>query len=428
VANPRFILARNTFPDLKDNHAAGLREEWGHFGELKVNDKEYGFCFKFHEKRSGVILLRNLDESVDRKGSRVHGAWVDELTETSQKSYGRLKYQCTAPGPFNCVVGLTNPDGPYYSWVMEGWKADDPNAGERGWWKDETSWKLYVPFLPTDNPIWEQMKEAFMASIADLPEAVRRGRLLGIWGAPEGARFPWMSKHTHTFRREDLPFGIEKKWLLFLGIDYGQASPFAGIKLAVDLEEKRIYAYGERYGAKVPAKRQAMSLRSFLEEGETFRGIYAEPAMWQKQTGHDGTILATPAEVYQGEFEGEPRLKAGLDKGQLITDRTFVMQFIEELTRVREDGRPFLLIDAEACPNLWKELVGAVYAEKDKTKRVGDIDPRNPDHAITAVWYGIPQWVLADLTKQAPTEEEIHKKALEQRMRRMAKKMFGSAA
>lgn len=420
VKNPRWILARNSYNDLKDNHASQLVEEWGDWGELKQSDKESGFCFKFHNKRLGVILLRNLDKVRDKKGARVHGACIDELTETSELAYAKLEYQCTAPGPFNSVVGFSNPDGPYFGWVMEGWKAD---TQPDGWWTEEGEGfafhKLYLPFLPTDNPIWEQMKDAFMASIANLPEPVRRGRLLGLWGAPEGARWPHISKQVHQFRMEDLPYGIPPHWKKGIGIDYGMLSPFAAYSIAIDPEVNRILVYRERYGAKVPTERQAMSIRDMLEVGEKLDWCMAEPAMWQKSPDPLDRVPVTPAQVYEGQFMGEPRLACGLSKGRQITSRTLVWTLWDELTRIREDGTSILQID-ESCKELWKELTTAVYYnKKEAERRIGDIDPKNADHGLTAVWYGLPTWAVDKILNPKPKVS-----AEEREMKRLRKEMI----
>lgn len=432
VDSPRWILARNTYGDLKDNHAASLREEFGNWGELKQNDKEFGFCFRFFDRRLGVILLRNLDQGTvtkgargrDRKGSRAHGGCVDELTETSKEAYGKLLYQITAPAPFNTLVSFSNPDGPYYQWVMKKFHAQEMRPD---WWKDGASMLRYIPFKPMDNPLWEEAKEAFMASIASLPEAVRRGRLEGIWGAPEGARWPWLSSDIHQFKMRDLPNGLPPHWLKGLGIDYGGSAPFAGLWLAVDPDAKQILVYRERYGAKVPTDRQAMSLRSALDEGETLHWALGDPAMWQRPSAPDGRVLATPAEIYQGEFEGEKRLACGLGKGCQITDRTFVMTFIEKLTKVRADGTSLLRVE-EGCENLWGELTSAIYADKDRVGKIGDIDPRNPDHAITALFYGCPQWLIEKLMEPEKEAENPWAKAAERRRMKLGKALMEGAA
>lgn len=432
VKSPRWILARNTFPDLKDNHSASLDEEWGDWGRVVSNDKIYGYCFKFWDPALGVILLRNLDGAAnskgskgkDKKGARAHGACIDELTETSEAMYAKLLYQCTAPGPFNSIVAFSNPDGPYYQWVMKAWHAKERRPD---WWLEKDSMMKYIPFKPSDNPIWPEAKDAFMASIARLPEAVRQGRLNGVWGAPEGARWPWLDEDLHRFKMSDLKEGIPPHWLKGLGIDYGMANPFAGLWLAVDPEGKRILVYRERYGSRVPTETQAMSLRSALEEGEVLNWAKGDPAMWQRMTTPDGRVSATPAEVYQGQWEGEKKLACGFEKGVQIADRTFVMTLMDELTRIREDGKPILMIE-EGCTNLWDELTAAVYADKDKMRKVGDIDPRNADHAITALFYGCPQWLMEKILEKPKEPENPWQKAMEKRMKKAGQRLERGAA
>lgn len=416
VKNPRWILARNSYGDVKDNHAGKFMEEWGDWGEIKSSDKIHGFCFKFFDPKLGVILLRNMEEGKDRKGSRAHGACIDELTETSELAYGQLKYQLSEPAPFNTIVTFSNPDGRHYRWVMKAWRCKNP---EPGWFVEGDTRRIYVPFLGPDNPQWETMKAGFMASISHLPEAVRQGRLKGIWGAPEGARWPGLSEHLHQFSFEDLPGGIPPEWQKGLGVDYGRSNPYAGIFLAADPEGRRIYVYRERYAARVPTDRQAGSLKAALEVGEKLSWAHGDPAMWQKETTAQDLMPVTAAEIYQGEFAGDDRLECGFSPGVRIQCRTHVMALIDELVRIREDGEPILKIEKN-CTNLWDELTTAIHAKADGTGRIGDIDDKNADHAITGLFYGIPAWLMKKIMEKPKEPENPWQKAQEDRMKRTA--------
>lgn len=412
--SPKMLLVRNTYKDLKDNHAGAFRKEWGQWGEV-VTDKVDGYCFRFFNPALGVILLRNVDELNPARGSRVGCAFVDEVTEIPKKAFGDLTYQASAPGPFNAVVGGCNPDGVHYLWVMENWRCIE-QPGD--WWVEDGQNKRYIQFYPEDNPIWEETKEVFLASIAHLPEFVRIGRLKGTWGSPEGARWPHVKKEIHQFRMEDLPEGIPPHWRKGLGIDYGLAAPFAAYSIAIDPEVNRIYVYRERYGEKVLTEKQAESIRDSLEVGEKMDWCLAEPAMWQKSPDPTNRVPVTPAGEYEKVFYGEPRLACGLAKGRQITDRTMVWALWDVLTRVREDGTSILQIE-EGCKKLWQELTTAVYYDKkEQERRVGDINPKNADHGLTAVWYGLPTWAVDKILNPKPkvSEEEKERRRLQKMM------------
>ena len=95
------------------------------------------------------------------------------------------------------------------------------------------------------------------------------------------------------------------------------------------------------------------------------------------------------------------------------------MALIDELVRVREDGEPILKIEKN-CTNLWDELTTAIHAKADGTGRIGDIDDKNADHAITGLFYGIPAWLMKKIMEKPKEPENPWQKAQEDRMKRTA--------
>lgn len=117
--------------------------------------------------------------------------------------------------------------------------------------------------------------------------------------------------------------------------------------------------------------------------------IYCDPAMWQRRRDDRSLILApSQAEEYLHGLRHDGRF-GPLVKGDNSSRVMGFSRLRSLLDRNPEKTTPNWYIDSGACPNLWAEITGAVYATSAYGIYSEDLDPRCPDHALTACYYAL---------------------------------------
>lgn len=300
------IFASSSYEALRDRHFSHFGAEWGDLGQVVLNDKIFGRCFKFHNKKLGAICFRNLADPNERKGSEYAAGFLDELTEITHAVFGAFCYMVRLPGPpFHPIVAGSNPDGIGHTFAKALWRPQlydqatgellDPDAKAKPLptsvdpmgGLDPLDY-IYVPFLPDDNPAFSE--EAFWRMVSHLPEHIQRARRYGTWDAPEGARFPYLDAGVHTFQfAEQFPQGLPQGWVRILGIDYGLRAPYAAIWSTIDYDGN-VYTYREDYQAGLTADAQAERVLEKTLPTEKIDAVYLDPAMWGRFPGHQGPV------------------------------------------------------------------------------------------------------------------------------------------
>ncbi len=382
----------STYGVLKDRHYGKFMLEWGEWGQIRENDKEFGACFRFDHPKLPPILFRNLDDPNKRRGAEGAAAFVDEITEMVLAAWGGIAYMVRAPGPSHRpILAATNPDGIGHAWVKALWRPHLPLRSETGESRLSPHPNplvrpedyIYVPFLPKDNPLYDE--ETFRGLIAHLPPHVQRARRDGSWNAPEGARFENLAEETHAFSlAERFPAGVPSGLPIYMGIDYGLRAPYAGLWAFVD-GDGDVFVYREDYRPGLTAKRQAERIAELTSPTERVRGCFLDPAMWQTFPGHEGPTDKSAHALYEEVLCDLPNFPRSLTKGY-NTSRAQNLMTLDRFLQ-RDNGEPDVWIEA-GCQNLWRELTGAVYPKGTVAKDASeDIDPSCPDHAITALYY-----------------------------------------
>lgn len=456
VGVPRTVIACESYESLRDRHFDGLSREWGMFGSLRGADFEGGRIFKFHNPALGWISLRNLKNVHERRGSQFMGGALDESTEILEDTFGDFSYMMRYPDlPFIPVVCATNPDGPGFQWNKDTWRPqlgsnyeEDPETGElrlafpprrlRAFSRHtdpsgemNPADYIYIQYLPTDNPAFRE--EEFNRMVSHLPAHVQRARRYGLWDAPEGARWPYLTPEKHLFAMsETFPKGIPEHWPRLLHCDYGIRAPFCALWTAFD-HDGNAYTYRELYSAGLRADEQAALILEHTAEDERISEIRLDPAMWQSFPRHQFVPTADtrkpvgPADIYADAFAPDKRFLTSPQPGYNHS-RVLAMASLDKYLG-RDNGHPDWYIE-EGCTSLWSELTGAVYdSGTDAKNRSEDLDPKVPDHAITASYYGLHHHSRQAEAVAAPskpiTQEDVMKaraEMLRQRDAKMAKK------
>ena len=408
------VLFCSTYGALKDRHFGKFMEELGHLGRI-VEDHIYGLCFRFNEPSMGRIALRNLDQPDKYRSAEFAWALFDELTEITADKFFTAIYSIRSPKslPFMPILCGSNPDGIGHIWVKTLWVPQYQDLNE---FPDmEPSRLKFVQALPHDNPTYATNQQ-IKATFAQLPDHIRIARTTGSWDAPEGARWPVLNKYVHLFSiRERFPYGLPAGWPVIMGVDYGLRAPYCALWIAVD-GDKNLWVFREDYQTGFTAEQQAQRMLMLTGRNEQVQSVYYDPACEQVFPQHKGKSDDSVLKDYKAKLEPDERfgpLVAGYNESRMLAMNTLDRFFDHD------NEYPNIYIE-EGCKNLWRELTGAVWDTRGMLSgKREDIDPRNPDHAITALYYAAhtnyygPAKAPAPLPTPQEARELMHKELIE---------------
>lgn len=376
-----------TYNDLVNRHLSKLEEELGHLGRVKESTKR-GLCFEFHDPTMGGVYLRNIDDPDKYRGAEFPYILVDELTEVTRKQFDNLLYplRSSLPLPFKPFLAATNPDGFGHQFVKKLWISKDFEGENLN--PDRF---FFVPALPTDNPTYDG--NVYGETLSSLPEWKRRARLEGSWDAPSGARWPQLDSRTHLFNfQQRFPHGLPDTWQLIMGVDWGLKDPYCALWIAMD-PENNAHVVREDYLADLSTDLQVERVLRKTQRNERVRIVYMDSQMWEvRRDPHDHlkTRGVAAADLYISALRADGRF-GPVVKGYKGLRRV-AFDTLDRLLNPN-NGHPDLFIE-EGCVNLWRELTGAVWDTRSNMYSREDIDPRSPDHAITALYYALHSYYL----------------------------------
>lgn len=450
------VFASGTYESLKDRHFDYFEQEWGDWGRIVDGHRKYGRCFLFNNSDLGAICLRNLGAVRERRGTEYGAGFIDESTEILSNVFGDFLYMVRKPGmPHLAVVLATNPDGVGHGWNkawFRPWLPPNieptgeflpwptghvlqPGQDERGQTvvrvafpeerkakfpstidpsgKEDPLDYIYIPFLPTDNPQYDEA--LFWRMVAHLPPHVQQARRWGSWDSPEGARFPYLNEKDHLFcMGDEFPNGIPHEYVRILHCDYGLRAPYCALWTAID-HDGDMWTYREDYQAGLTADVQAQRIVDKTGADEFVSRGFLDPAMWSRFPHHDPEKRAqderSAASYYDEiiEKDSRERQEVGLAPRFFSTwepgynrNRVVALNTLDMLLR-RGNPFPDWYIE-QGCAALWGELTGAVFKQGAGFREYSeDIDERCPDHAITAAYYGLHHYLSAP---EVPRQEK----------------------
>jgi hypothetical protein len=415
------LFATSSLESLRDLHIKRFNSEFGHLGKYRPSHGEYGKCFVFKNEDMPTIVFRNMNDAGDRRGDEHAGGFLDEITQVTSAVYGDTTYTIRdSRVPCHPIVNATNPDGVGHSWVKAQWRphkpfeeryqpypATDPNAESL----DPHDY-YYIPFLPTDNPKYNE--KTFLRNISNLAPHVQKARRFGLWDAPEGARWATFNPDIHTFDfAKTFPKGIPQHADILLHVDYGLRAPYCALWTLEDPATGDLYTYREDYKPGFNGYAQAQRIR-MKTKNEKVKFAYADPAMWADLPKHmdrmdDKSII----EMYHEVLGDLPNFPSQFEKGY-NRSRVQAMATLDRALDREDKDFPNWYISTE-CTSLISELSNAVYPKGSiKADSSEDIDPACPDHAITAAYYGIhTHFTRVIEPKRIPSMEESYTQARE---------------
>lgn len=274
-----------------------------------------------------------------------------------------------------------NPGGPGHSWVKARYVDPAPQGLTPILDQDSGIERLFVPSRVTDNMILMKQDPGYVARLQQVgsPELVRAW-LDGDWNAVQGAYFTEFG-----MRHVVAPFTIPSTWLRFGCFDWGSASPYCYLWIAVSdgrfLPKHSLVVYREDYGAgadgkgrKWTAEQVAENILHMQRRDETVYSV-GDPSMFKE----DG-----------GPSIGERMAKVGLRMRPADNKRIAGWDAIRQRLRGAPDDydghkiKPLLYM-FNTCKNLIRTLPNLQH----DSRHPEDLDTTAEDHAADALRYGV---------------------------------------
>jgi len=362
------IFIRRTYPELEEviRRTKTAFPETG--AEWSVQAKEWTWP-------NGAVLKMRYLESVD-DASRYQGheySWIgwDELTQwPTLEAYRMLKACLRGKAKTKRIRASGNPGGPGHTEVKR-YFIDPAPTGYQVIEDPEThSTRKYIPSRVTDNKILLAQDPHYIDRLRGVgsPELVKAW-LDGEWNILIGAYFTEFRLGQHVIK----PFPIPKHWAVYFGFDWGFASPFAGVWVAVSSgkdDEGRelpypkgaLIMFREIWGQRLTNPEIARAI--LRAKGESWERTAADPSIF-KQDG--------------GPSIAEQLAAHGLDLA--AGDNTRLAGWSQ--IRQRLIASPPLLYVFETCPYIIECMQAAQHDEKHPE----DLDTTGPDHVLDALRY-----------------------------------------
>jgi len=267
------------YPSLKDRQVSKMEKEFPLWlGTMHGDHKAFGKCFILApEYGSGVIVLRNLDDPAKYQSAEFAAIAVDELTKNDEETFIDLRHRLRWPGIEDVkFIAGTNPGSKGHLWVRKYFIDKEYPPEEK-----ETEEFVYVPAKYEDNPFKNSSYDKILNS---LPPKMQKAYKEGDWDIFAGQFFTEWKRDLHTC----VPYQIPNYWQIFLGLDYGFASPSAVYWAALDVLG-RVIVYRELYGAGMTYTTLARMIEKMTPKEERDRligNMVADPAIFRKEGYH----------------------------------------------------------------------------------------------------------------------------------------------
>ncbi|MEG1524927.1 MAG: phage terminase large subunit [Clostridia bacterium] len=373
----QLLLLRRTLPELTENHVRPLLTELSGF----VNYNQTQRVFTFPNSSRICLGYCDLEKDIYRyQGQEYDVIGLEEATHFSEE---QMQFMTTCNRSVRTdfaprMYYTCNPGGIGHGWVKRLFIDRTYRNCERG--KDY----VFIPARVTDNPVLMKNNPAYLETLRNLPEHLRRAHLEGDWDVLAGQYFAEFARNRHVVE----PFSIPTDWRRFCAMDWGYNDPCAVLWFAV-APGGRVYVYRESYERGVLSSRMAERIRSYTGN-ERIAYTVASPDAWQQrgiqQSGDIGGMCI--AEVF--EKGGIPLLKAD-------NTRVAGWQRVREYLADMDDGLPGLHIFS-SCTNLIRTLPMLTYDEHFPE----DVAANCEDHAPEALRYGLMSRPVSQRTRMLP--------------------------
>ncbi len=390
IPHYRGLLVRKSFPEL-----SALIDKTQSYYPTAVPGAKYNSQNHVWTFPSGAKIyfgsMYNTKDKHKYQGRNFDFIGIDELTHFTYDEFEALRARNRPQGPGTKVyMRMTcNPGGVGHGWVKERfisgkepYKTYIKEVDVGGVVYRITS--CFIPATVFDNPKLLENDPMYVARLGTLPEAMKKAMLYGDWESFSGQVFTEFRddathyqdrKYTHVIA----PFDIPRHWRRYRSFDWGFKHPFSCAWWAAD-NDGRLYRYRELYGCTDTPNTGvcwdmatvAKKIREIEEKYEPDRNLIigvADPSIWDKSRGTDGSIINQMERVGVYWNKGNNNRIAG--KMQLHRRFSF-----------DKNGYPMIYV-FNTCKAFIRTVPTLIYSEYD----VEDVDTTCEDHVYDEARY-----------------------------------------
>ncbi len=264
----RMLLARRTLGEVWDNHILPLQQDLA--GIARYRDAEKSFLFA-NGSRLRFGYCDSERDVLQYQGQEYDIIFLDEATQFTEFQFYTLTACLRGANTFPKRMYLTcNPGGVGHAWVKRLFIDRDFRPGEAP--QDYT----FIPAKVYDNTALLQSDPAYLRSLQNLPQDMRRAWLEGDWNASAGQYFKEWRTDIHVLQ----PFDIPRHWRRYAALDYG-LDMLAALFIAV-APDGMAYVYREVYKPGLIGSQAADELCR-AAAGEDIHAWLAPPDLWNRR-------------------------------------------------------------------------------------------------------------------------------------------------
>lgn len=322
-----------------------------------------------------LIKFSNMpDYSAAVEGKFQGNSWdvlfIDEATQFLESEFRGLAATVRGDNGMPKRIYLScNPGGVGHFWVKRLFVDREFKGSEN---PDEY---VFIPATVDDNV---NINKDYIDQLDLLPEDIRRAHRHGDWNALSGVYFGEFTDGLHTCK----PFPLKPNWKRYRAMDYGLDMHFC-IWVAVD-ESGRCYVYRQYAQANMLVSEAAQMQLELTRPDENIGYTIAPPDLWARNRETGKSQASTFAECGVGLLKADNNRLQG-------------WYALKELLKIREDGRPGLII-FDTCSTLI-DCLKCLQHDKTNPNDVSK-QPHDLTHGPDALRYFAQTYVL-------PAEKEI---------------------